>query len=59
MTRLFAARGHDQRSPPVESLGDGRMRTSTRTETTSWPPLITSTAWQSSFNGRGEKVLFS
>ena len=28
-TRLLAARGHDRRSPPVESQGDGRMRTGT------------------------------
>ncbi len=53
-----AARGHDRRSPPVESQGDGRMRTGTGPETTSWPPLITSTAWQSSFNGRGGTVRF-
>ncbi|MDH4085353.1 MAG: hypothetical protein OEU99_17635 [Nitrospira sp.] len=57
-TRLFAARGHDRRSPTVKSQGEGRMRTGTGPETTSWPPLITSTAWQSRFNGRGEKVLF-
>ncbi len=59
MTRLFAARGHDRRSPPVESQGDGRMPTGTGPETTTRPPLITSTAWQSRFNGRGKKVLFS
>ncbi len=34
-TRLLAARGHDRRSPPVESQGDGRMRTGTGPETTS------------------------
>jgi hypothetical protein len=39
-----AARGHDRRSPPVESQGDGRMRTGTGPETTSWSSLITSTA---------------
>ena len=55
---LLAARGHDRRSPPVESQGDGRMRTGTGPETTSWPSLITSQAWQCSFTGRGEKVLF-
>lgn len=54
-----AASGHDRRSPPVESQGDGRMRTGTGPETTSRSPLITSTAWQSRFNGRGEKVLCS
>jgi len=43
-SRSQAARGHDRRSPPVESQGDGRMRTGTDSETTSWPPLITSTA---------------
>jgi hypothetical protein len=53
---LFAARGHDRRSPPVKSQGDGRMRTGTGPETTSWYPLTTSTAWQSSFNERGEKA---
>ena len=57
-TRVPAAHGHDRRSPPVESQGDGRMRTGTGPETTSRSPLITSTAWQSRFNGRGEKVLF-
>ncbi|MDF0653162.1 MAG: hypothetical protein P0121_17045 [Nitrospira sp.] len=31
-----AARGHDRRSPPVKSQGDGRMRTGTGPETTSW-----------------------
>ena len=54
-----AARGHDRRSPPVESQGDGRMRTGTGPETTSWSSLITSTAWQSRLNGRGETVLFT
>jgi hypothetical protein len=34
------------------------MRTGTGPETTSRSPLITSKAWQSRFNGRGEKVLF-
>ncbi len=34
-TRSFAACGHDRRSPPVESQGDGRMRTGTGPETTS------------------------
>ncbi|MBS0155198.1 MAG: hypothetical protein JSS38_11420 [Nitrospira sp.] len=53
-----AACGHDRRSPPVESQGDGRMRTGTGPETTSWSPLITSQAWQSRFTRRGEKVLF-
>jgi hypothetical protein len=43
----------------AESQGDGRMRTGTGPETTSWAPLINSQAWQSSFKGRGEKVLFS
>jgi hypothetical protein len=43
----------------VESQGDGRMRTGTDSETTSWSPLINSQAWQSSFNGRGETVRFS
>jgi len=33
---MFAARGHDRRSPPVNSQGDGRMRTGTGPETTSW-----------------------
>jgi len=42
----------------VESQGDGPMRTGTGPETTSRPPLTTSTAWQSRFTGRGEKVLF-
>ncbi|MGE0642368.1 MAG: hypothetical protein AB7P24_01730 [Nitrospira sp.] len=50
-TQVSAARGHDRRSPLVESQGDDRMRTGTGPETTSWPPLITSTAWQSRFNG--------
>ena len=53
-----AARGHDRRSPPVESQGDGRMRTGTGPETTSWSSLINSTTWQSKFNRRGKKVLF-
>lgn len=57
-TRSFATCGHDRRSPPVESQGDGRMRTGTGPETTSWSSLITSTAWQSRLNGRGETVLF-
>jgi hypothetical protein len=52
---MFAARGHDRRSPPVKSQGDGRMRTGTGPETTSWYPLTTSTAWQSSFPGRDKK----
>lgn len=39
-----AARGHDRRSPPVESQGGGRMHTGTGPETTSRSPLITSTA---------------
>jgi hypothetical protein len=43
----------------VNSQGGGRMRTGTGLETTSQIPLINSTAWQSRFNGRGEKVLFS
>ncbi len=43
----------------VESQGGGWMRTGTDSETTSWSPLITSTASQSRFNGRGEKGLFS
>ena len=30
------ARGHDRRSPPVKSQGEGRMRTGTGPETTSW-----------------------
>jgi hypothetical protein len=34
-SRSEAARGHDRRSPPVESQGDGRMRTGTGPETTS------------------------
>ncbi|MGE0469649.1 MAG: hypothetical protein AB7L09_12800 [Nitrospira sp.] len=55
---MFAARGHDRRSQPVESQGDGRMRTGTGSETTSWSPLITSQAWQSRSSRRGEKVLF-
>ncbi|MGE0471624.1 MAG: hypothetical protein AB7L09_24510 [Nitrospira sp.] len=55
---MFAARGHDRRSPPVESQGGGRMRTGTGPETTSRSSLITSQAWQSSFTGRGEKVRF-
>ena len=38
-TRVFAARGHDRRSPPVKSQGDGRMRTGTGPETISWSPL--------------------
>ncbi len=38
--QLFAARGHDRRSPPVESQGGGRMRTGTGPETTSWSPRI-------------------
>jgi hypothetical protein len=58
-TRSFAARGHDRRSPPVESQGDDRMRTGTGPETTSRLSLITSTACQSRLNGRGEKVQFS
>ena len=33
---MFAARGHDRRSPPVKSQGSGRMRTGTGPETTSW-----------------------
>jgi len=57
-TRVLAVRGHDRRSPPVESQGDGRMHTGTGPETTSWSPLITSTALESRSNGRGEKVLF-
>jgi hypothetical protein len=56
---VLAARGHDRRSPPVKSQGDGRMRTGTGPGTTRWSPLITSTAWQSRFNERGEKVLSS
>ena len=43
-TRLPATRGHDRRSPPVESQGDGRMRTGTGPETTSLSPRITSKA---------------
>ena len=54
----MTACGHDRRSPPVESQGDGRMRTGTGPETTSWAPLIISKAWQSRFPGRGEKILF-
>jgi len=42
----------------AESQGGGRMRTGTGPETISWLSHINSTAWQSSFNGRGEKVLF-
>ena len=57
-TRSFATCGHDRRSPPVESQGDGRMRTGTGPETTSRFSLITSTAWPSRVNERGEKVLF-
>ena len=34
------------------------MRTGTGPETTSWTPLITSTAWLSKYTGRGDKVLF-
>ena len=52
-----AARGHDRRSLPVESQGDGLMRPGTGPETTSWSSLITSTALESRSNGRGEKVL--
>ncbi|MDH4242570.1 MAG: hypothetical protein OEV38_02310 [Nitrospira sp.] len=43
----------------AKSQGDGRMRTGTGPEITSWPPLITSTASQSRFSGRGETVLCS
>ena len=32
-----AARGHDRRSPPVESLGDGRMRRGTGPEPQAGP----------------------
>ncbi|MEK6785846.1 MAG: hypothetical protein AABY61_10235 [Nitrospirota bacterium] len=56
-TRLFAARGHDRRSPPVESQGDGRMRTGTRPETTSWYSRIKQAVWIR-WKTRGEKVLF-
>lgn len=41
---MFAARGHDRRSPPVKSQGDGRMPTGTGSETTSWSSFVTSTA---------------